>query len=162
MATLQELEARLDSIRSRLAEIDEIQDPGELDLNEQETLIAEYDAVSPKADELRKRNAALDRIRRDAGDPDNRETPAEAPTMFVRSNPDPFVDEERVHRNLVARDELRARAERLIELDKKSQQFYGLDTPLESRSMTPDEQAEIAYKRSQSSPQIARHLLMTG
>src|SRR5215472_13256203 len=160
MPTLQELEARQQSIRARLAEIDDIQDPSEFDLNEQETLIEEYDALDPKVSDIRKRSAALDRIRRGAQDPDNIETPEpdrQAPTMFVRSNLDPFADEERTFRNMVPGDELRARAERLVEINQKERVFGGMEG-----RMSADEQADQAYRRAQESPKIARHMLLFG
>src|SRR5215831_6365462 len=119
---LQELESELSSIRAALAVIDDLEDPSEVDLNEQATLIARYDEIEPKAVELRERMANLDRIRKDAEDQQNREEP-QAPTMFVRSNLDPEADLERVAMGLVSRDEVRARAETLLERDEKRRNF---------------------------------------
>jgi HK97 family phage major capsid protein len=151
---LQDLENELVAIRAALKRIDELADPTEDDLNEQATLIASYDELEPTVVEQRTRQANLRRIMQTADEPDNREEPAngQAPIMFARSNVDPFADLDRVAHNLVPHDELRARAQTLIERDEK-EHFLSHDY------------AETAYQRALelgADRGVPKHMLLTG
>ena len=150
---LQDLDARMESIRADLASLDGLADPSEEDVALQDTLIAEYDDLDGKAKPLRQRMAQLDRIRQVAGEPDNREEPStrKAPEMFVRSNRDPLEDLDRVRANLVSREDLRARALDLIEADAKRNSWE-----------LPHDYAEQASIRAQGNPKIGQHILLTG
>ena len=150
---LQDLDARMESIRADLASLDGLADPSEEDVALQDTLIAEYDDLEGKAKPLRQRMAQLDRIRQVAGEPDNREEPStrKAPEMFVRANRDPLEDLDRVRANLVSRKDLRARALDLIEADAKRNSWE-----------LPHDYAEQASIRAQGNPKIGQHILLTG
>jgi HK97 family phage major capsid protein len=152
--TLPEMEAELTSIRGGLKRIMELPDPTEADLNEQATLIAAYDELEPDVIEQRTRQANLRRIMEAADQPENREEPEpnKAPEMFVRSNVDPFAELERVEKGMVLQDELRARAQTLIERDEKDH-------------LLSHDFAETAYERSVAMGAdrgVARHMLLTG
>jgi HK97 family phage major capsid protein len=168
--SLQEIEGRLESIRSELRTIDGLQDPTENDLLMQGTLIAEHDRLEEDAKPIRQRMADLERIRRNSGDPENREEAAssgtesvvrsgQAPEMFMRSgiDKDPLADLDlsRVESGFVRAEELRHRSAALIELDEKRKEIN-------------HDFAEIAYARSQgvgigtSNGGIAKHILLTG
>jgi HK97 family phage major capsid protein len=154
--TLQELTGRMEYIRSELSTLDENADLSEEQLSWQGTIIAEYDELEKKAAPLRKRMADIDRVRSAAAQPENREEPesVDAPVRgrqapnFTRSR-DVFEDMDRVRNNLVAPDELRARAATLIEQDASG---WDMD----------DSRAEAATVRSQSSVGTSKHILLTG
>jgi HK97 family phage major capsid protein len=151
--TLQEIETRLRSIQGELRSIDDIQSPTEEDVNWQGTLIAEYDDLDKKAEPLRRRMSDLRRIATAGGEAENREEPAvrRGPDVFIRNNPDPLADLERVRSNLVGSEELRSRALNLIEDNNKRRNFT-LD----------DDKAQAASLRTEQSSQVARHILLTG
>lgn len=161
--SLQELDSRMESIRSELSRIDGIDEPTEEDLNWQSTLISEYDAIELKAAPLRKRMHDIERVMRGpASDPANREdaAPKKAPEMFVRSNRDPLEDLDRVRAGMVPPSEMRNRARDLIEQDDKRHVFPGDD----AHRMSAADQAEHAYKRAEGdyNGKVAQHILLTG
>ena len=155
---LQDIEQRQRSIRKELADLDGKPNPSEEDFNWQGTLIKEHDDLEAKAEPLRQRMAGLQRVREAAKDPENREEPeSKVPAMRGSTGPefrqrmDPLEDMGRVRDNLVAPDELRSRALTLVEADNAR-----------SAWKLPDDKAQAASLRSEASPQIARHILMTG
>jgi HK97 family phage major capsid protein len=152
MPTIQEMEERMRSIQTDLRTIADIQNPTDEDVVVQDSLIREHTQLEDDIAPLRKRMAELDRIRTLAADVDNREEPAKStgPTLVMRTNRDPLENLEAVNKNLVAGDELRARAMTLIEEDHKRQRWEFSDAA-----------AEAATVRAQS-PQIGRHILLTG
>jgi len=157
--TLQEIDSRMRSIQSELATIDGIQEPAEEDINWQGTLIKEYDDLDKQASPLRKRMADLRRIHQASSDPDNREEPSKIPAMrgssgpdlHIRTNTDPLEDLDRVRKNLVGSEDLRARALNLIEVDNRRRTFQ-----------LSDDKAQAASVRAEEDPRIARHMLLTG
>lgn len=152
MATLQDREDRIAEIKTSLRTLAQTQNPTDEDTVLQDSLIQEHDVLEAEAEPLRKRMADLKRIDTAAKDDDNREEPrSTGPTLIVRSNRDPLEDIERVRTNLVAPNEMRSRALQLIESDHKKQ-----------RHEFSDEAAEMATVRAQNSPQIGRHILLTG
>jgi HK97 family phage major capsid protein len=152
MATIQEMEERMRSIQADLRSLADIQAPSDNDVVVQDSLIQEHAKLEAEVAPLRARMAELDRIRTLAGDDDNREAPrSTGPTLVMRSNSDPLADIDRVRSNLVAPNDLRARAMDLIEQDHKRQRWE-----------FSDEHAEAATVRAQESHQIGRHILLTG
>jgi len=156
--TLQDKETRLRAIRSELASLAQTQNPSEEDENYQGTLIAEHDQLEGEAEPLRQRMQNLQRIAAASTDDDNREDTApssrsvnRAPDVFIRNNPDPLADMDRVRSNLIGGEELRSRALNLLEADNK-RGWVGL----------ADDKAQAATLRAQDDPQIARHILLTG
>jgi len=151
--TLQDIEARQTSIRSELSKLDELQSPAEEDVNFQGTLITEFDALEAMAVPLRKRMADIRRISQAREDPDNREDGAprtrQAPMQTTRSNRDPLENIDRVRMNMVPPEDLRSRAETLIEQDNK-------------RYTLTQDFAETATRRAVSDHRIAAHILLTG
>jgi len=151
--TLQEIDGRQHAIRAELSTIDALPEPTDDDVNWQGTLIQEYDRLEDRAGPLRRRMADIDRVMRARQNPENREDGAprsrQAPEQTVRSHRDPFEDMDRVRAGLVAPDELRSRAETVIETDAK-------------RYELPGDFAETATRRAQGSAPIARHILQTG
>lgn len=156
--SLQQLEERQVAIRAELARIDEISEPSDEDVAWQGTLITEYDANEVQATPLRRRADDLRRITRAAAQPENREPATGAvagmagstgPDLATRTRRDPLEDLDRVRRRLVGRDELRARARELIEIDH-------------TRSELADDYAHTATVRAQEHPGVARHILLTG
>jgi HK97 family phage major capsid protein len=154
MTTLQDKEERMRSIQTDLRGLAEITNPTDEDVILQDSLIAEYSTLEAEAAPLRKRMAELDRIRKLAGSDDTREevTPSRnvGGVTVMRSNREP-LDLNAVHDNLVRGDELRHRAVDLIERDNKEQRWEFSDAA-----------AEAATLRAQYSPQIGRHILLTG
>jgi HK97 family phage major capsid protein len=153
--TLQEIDARQAAIRSELQALDALPEPTQDDVDWQGTIIQEYDQLEDRAKPLRRRMADIDRVLRARQQPDNREdgTPQQrtrqAPEMFVRNSTDPLADIDRVRAKLVPSDELRSRAETLIEQDHKR---YELTSDF----------AETATRRAIGNPRIAAHILLTG
>ena len=151
MATLQDMEERIRSIKANLRDLAANPNPTDEDVVVQDSLIQEHDQLEADAEPLRKRMADLDRIAKAAADDDNREEPRTGPTVISRTpHRDPIEDVERLRSNLVAGDELRTRAMQLIEEDHSRQRWEFSDGA-----------AEIASMRAQT-PQIARHILLTG
>jgi HK97 family phage major capsid protein len=102
--------------------------------------------------------ADLRRVSKAADNPENREGPeSKIPAMRGSNGPefrqrhDPLEDMDRVRSNLVGPDELRTRAATLIEDDNRRNAWK-----------LPDEKAQAASLRAEESPQIARHILLTG
>jgi HK97 family phage major capsid protein len=160
---LQQIEDRQRAITAELTRIGEIQEPTDMDVAWQETLITEYDSNEVLAGPLRKRAADLKRIAAANVVADNREpatddAPAESyrarvgsPDVLIgRDKRDPLSDMERVRGNLVSSRELRTRALDLIDRDHRDQRRY-----------FPDDHAEAASVRADL-PGIARHILLTG
>lgn len=150
--TLQDVEARQTAIRAQLQQLDELDAPSEEDVNFQGTLITEFDALEAQATPLRRRMADLRRITQAAAEPANREDGVQrrqAPEVHVRTNRDPFEDMDRVRARLVPLEELRSRAEIVIEQDEK-------------RYELPHDFAEAAARRAQGNSRIAEHILLTG
>jgi HK97 family phage major capsid protein len=151
--TLQEIDGRQHAIRAELSTIDALPEPTDDDVNWQGTLIQEYDALEERAGPLRRRMADIDRVMRARQDPANTEDGAprtrQAPAQTTRSNRDPFEDMDRVRSRLVSSEELRSRAETVIETDAK-------------RYELPQDFAETATRRAKTSQGIARHVLLTG
>jgi hypothetical protein len=154
MTTLQEMDERMRSIQTDLRGLAEIQNPSDEDVIVQDSLIAEYSKLEADAAPLRKRMQELDRIRTLAGADDNKEEATSTRSVggltLTRSKRDP-LDLNAVHDNLVRGDELRHRAVDLIERDNKEQRWE-----------FSDEAAQAATLRAQYSPQIGRHILLTG
>lgn len=148
--TLQEMEERMRSIASDLRGLADIQEPKDEDVILQDSLIQEHATLETAVAPLRQRMAELERIRTLAASDDNREEPRTGPTLINRSNRDPLEDLDKVRSNLVSNNDLRSRAMSLIEEDHKRQRWEFSDSA-----------AEAAAMRSQS-PQIARHILLTG
>src|SRR5215468_12600139 len=151
--TLQDMETRLRTLQTEIDKVRGIPDPTEEDSNWQGTCIAEYDDLAPKAEKLRKRMEDVRRITTASLDPDNREdaAPRRGPDVFVRNNPDPLADLDRVRSNLVGGDELQARAQTLIENDNRRSSWK-----------LPDDKAQASTLLAETDPQIARHILLTG
>jgi HK97 family phage major capsid protein len=158
--TLQEIDGRQAAIRTELQTIDVLPEPTDEDVNWQGTLIQEYDQLEDRARPLRRRMADIDRVLRARQDPDNREDGAprsggngggrQAPDVYVRSGRDPFEELDKVRRGLVGSSDLRVRAQLAIETDAKR---YAL---------ADASYAETATRRAESSPRIAKHILLTG
>jgi HK97 family phage major capsid protein len=151
MATLQDMEEEIASIKTHLRSIAESSSPTDEDVIIQDTLIQKHDQLEAQAEPLRKRMANLDRIAKASKDDTNLEETRTGPTLIVRSNRDPLEDLERVRSNLVPTDELRHRALDLIEQDHKHQRYEFSDAA-----------AEAATVRAQDNPGVGRHILLTG
>lgn len=151
--TLQDMEQRLRTIQAELRRIDGLDDPTDEDAAFQGTLIAEYDQLDEQAGPLRKRMADIRRITNASADPANREDGVlksrQAPEVHVRAHRDPLEDLDRVRMKLVPSEELRSRAETLIETDHKR---YELTQGF----------AETATRRAIANPKVAAHILLTG
>jgi len=152
--TLQEIDGRQYAIRAELSTIDALPEPTDEDVNWQGTLIQEYDQLEERAGPLRRRMADIDRVLRARQDPANTEEGAprrQAPDVHVRSNRDPFEDMDRVRQGLVSGEDLRSRAETVIEQDHK-------------RYELTQDFAETATVRVRASitGRIAQHILLTG
>ena len=154
MTTLQEMDERMRSIQTDLRGLAEIQNPTDEDVILQDSLIAEYSTLEADTAPLRKRMAELDRIRKVAGNDDSTEEAVSSRSVggltMSRTNRDPLDNLDAVNRNLVPNDELRSRAMSLIEEDHRRQRWE-----------FSDEAAEAATMRAQS-PQVGRHILLTG
>jgi HK97 family phage major capsid protein len=154
MTTLQEMDERMRSIQTDLRGLAEITNPSDEDVILQDSLIAEYSKLESDAEPLRTRMAELDRIRKAAASDDSREEVTSSRNVggvtITRSNREP-LDLNAVHDNLVRPDELRHRAVDLIERNHKEQRWEFSDSA-----------AEAATVRAQYSPQISRHILLTG
>jgi HK97 family phage major capsid protein len=158
--TLQDAEARVESIRSQLRDLSAIEEPSDDDVVLQDTLIREHDDLEAATAGPRQRMADLRRIQTVHDEPENIEPtePAQSPTVFVRSqfDKDPMRDlsRDRLEAGFVKADEMRARSEAVIERDSK-------------RGYLTQEKAETAYTRSQavglgaSNGGIAKHVLLT-
>jgi hypothetical protein len=150
------MDERMRSIQTDLRGLAEIQNPSDEDVIVQDSLISEYSKLEADAAPLRQRMAELDRIRQVSAEPDSREeaTPVASRSVggltLTRSTSDPLENLDAVSKNLVASDELRSRAMSLIEEDHKRQRWE-----------FSDDAAEAATVRAQS-PQIGRHILLTG
>jgi HK97 family phage major capsid protein len=151
--TLQEIDGRQAAIRTELQTIDALPEPTDEDVNWQGTLIQEYDQLEERARPLRRRMADIDRVLRARQEPDNREDGVQqtrqAPMQTTRSNRDPLEDLDRVRQRLVSPEDLRSRAETLIEQDHK-------------RYELTQDFAETATRRSLSDHRISAHILLTG
>src|SRR5258708_28180364 len=103
--SLQDMEARQRAIMDELAQIDQIEDPGEDDLAWQNTLILEHDGLYVIAAEPRKRSKDMARLRAAHADPANREgpDPVRTPDLATRNviGQNPFADLERALHGLV-------------------------------------------------------------
>jgi len=164
---LQEMLDRQAAIRTELADMDT--DPTtteEQDGDIRDTLIDEYEQL----EELKKPviarmekirliktangdtgdDAARDPAYAGAGQPGRyRGTPGSAPNPDFMQRFDPFADLDRVRDRLVRPGDMIARSMNAIELHNK-------------RGILVDERAEEATRKCASSPEIARHALMTG
>lgn len=158
--TLSDLDARMRAIKSELTNLDSLPEVSDEDVAFQGSLIDEYNDLEAKAEPLRKRMQAVQRITRAADDDENREEPnsgiaamrgSRGPDVHVRTKHEPLVDMEAVAGNRVMPTELRARAQQLIEQDNK-------------RHDLNDDYAQTAYVRASGDfkGQIARHILLTG
>jgi HK97 family phage major capsid protein len=155
--TLQEMEGRQTAIRSELAAISALDEPGEDDLAWQGTLIAEYDDLDELVGPLRKRSAALDRIMAAAANPVNTVIGDGARTADLVTNNtirmDPFRELDRVRNNLVDVGEVRGRALDAIEMHSK-------------RGYLVHDYAENATRKAQDQflgqSKVAQHILQTG
>lgn len=157
MPTLDEMVAERESLRTQLAEISNMQEPDDDDVIVQEELISRYEQIDGRVKKLQERMARLAAIEVAAAVPANVEPTVEpssheAPTMFMRTNVDPFADLDRIAHNLVPEKELRVRAEVLLERDEK-------------RKEITHDYAETAYERTQAlgtESGVAKHVILTG
>ena len=157
--TLQDMEARQGAIRSEIAGISAIAEPGEDDLSWQGTLITEHDDLDRLAEPLRKRAKDLDRVLRARTDAANTEAGADpvarTPDLATRNaiGGDPFADLDRVRRGLVEPSTVRGRALDAIELAASRgdlTQEWGQEATLKTENQF--------YGQTN----IARHILETG
>ena len=155
--TLQDMEQRMRTIAGELAKLDGLDEVTDEDVRYQGTLIEEHNRLEKDASPLRKRMADIRRITQAGDDPDNREDGAprtrqasrQAPDQLIRTGRDPLENIDRVRQRLVAPEELRSRAETLIEQDNK-------------RYELTHDYAETATIRAKSNSRIAAHILLTG
>lgn len=155
--SLPDMEARQAAIRSALAEISALDEPGDDDLMFQGTLIQEHDDLEEIAVPQRKRSQALDRIMRAAQDPAKTESGDGARTADLVTNNtirmDPFRELDRVRNNLVDPVEVRGRALDAIEQASK-------------RGHLVHDWAENASQKAQDQfmgqSKVAQHILQTG
>jgi|SRR5215471_12074895 len=154
--TLQDMETRLRTLQSEIDKVHALPEPSEEDFTWQGTCIAEFDELDERASKLRQRMADVERIAARGRDPENREEAvplygSRGPEVMIRS--DPLEDIVRVERNLVAPEELQARAQTLVENDNRR-----------SAWKLSDEKAQVATQLTEieEGSQIARHILLTG
>jgi HK97 family phage major capsid protein len=155
--TLQDMDGRQEAVRSELASISALPEPGEDDLAWQGTLIQEYDDLDRLAGPLRKRAKDLERVMRAAQDPANMERPDRpaTPDLATRNviGQDPFAELDRVRAGLVEPRTVRGRALDAIEQAHR-------------RGDMPQEYAEQATAKTENQflgqTNVARHILETG
>jgi HK97 family phage major capsid protein len=159
--SLQVIDARQESLRGELRKLNQSDEPEEVDLGWQGTLIQEHDDLEEIAKPLRKRAADLERVFRAAQDPGNREGPepvVRTPDLVTRNviGQDPFRDMDRVRNNLVELPEVRGRALDAIE-------------GLNKRGYLRSEFAEAATSKAEDmfgqygeQSRVAQHILETG
>jgi HK97 family phage major capsid protein len=156
--SLQDMDGRQTAIRSELAAISALDEPGDDDLAWQGTLIQEFDDLDKLADPLRKRARDMERVMRAAADPGNRETPDGAvrtPDLATRNvvGQDPFRELDRVRSNLVDPAEVRGRALDAIEgVSKRG--YLAHDFAENATRMAQDQFA--------GQSKVAQHILETG
>ncbi len=155
--SLQDMEARQRAIMDELAQIDQIEDPGEDDLAWQNTLILEHDDLDVIAAEPRKRSKDMARLRAAHADPANREgpDPVRTPDLATRNviGQNPFADLERVRHGLVEPGTVRGWALDAIQ-------------GLSNRGVLLHDYAEEATRKAQDQfkgqSKVAQHILKTG
>ena len=153
--TLPEMEARQTAIRSAIAEISAIEEPGDDDLAFQSTLITEHDDIEKVAAPVRKRLENVNRIMRAAQDPANLERTVRTPELVTNNviRADPFRELDRVRQNMVEPTEVRGRALDAIEDNAK-------------RGFLSQSFAENATEKAQNQfagqAKVAQHILLTG
>lgn len=156
MATLQEIldeQARIKNELQRMEEDDTITEEDSGDLRD--TLVQRWEQLDTKAKPLIERMEKVKGITRTAADPANLEGPEAtrynggSPDLLVRTNRDPYDNNDAVRGRVVTRSELLSRALDSVELEAK-------------RGNLAHDFAEAATEKVQGNPGIARHLLMTG
>jgi HK97 family phage major capsid protein len=158
--TLQDQESRQDAIRSELAALDRLEEPGPDDLAWQGTLIREFDGLDEVAEPLRQRAKDLKRVMTARLDPGNTEDGADrgTPALATRNviGADPFRDLDRVRAGLVELPEVRGRALDAIEASSK-RGLLGHDYAETATRMAQDQ-----YGQWGSQSKVAQHILLTG
>jgi HK97 family phage major capsid protein len=125
------------------------EDSGDL----RDTLVERYEQLDVECKPIIERMEKVRGITRAAEDPANLERPEGA--VGVRSGPefmqrmDPFADLQAVRQGVVRRGDLISRAQNAIESHDKRGLLFG-------------DRGEEATRKAVSSPQIARHMLLTG
>jgi HK97 family phage major capsid protein len=158
--TLPDMDGRQEAIRSELAALDRLEDPGQDDLSWQSTLIQEFDDLDFIADPLRKRAVDLKRVLAARADPANGEGGADnrTPDLATRNviGGDPFRDLARVEDGLVEPPEVRGRALDAIEISNRAG-WLSHDHAENATRMTQDN-----YGQWGSQSKVAQHILATG
>ena len=152
MPTLQE---KLDEMARIKSELQHMEDDDtvteETDGDLRDTLVARWEQLDKESKPLIERMERVRGITRSADNEANLERPVgrDTPDLLIRTNRDPYDNNDAVRSKVVTRSELRERGLDAIELEVK-------------RGNLAPEFAEQATLKAQESPGIARHMLLTG
>lgn len=157
--TLQDQDGRQEVIRSELAALDRLEEPGQDDLSWQGTLIQEFDDLDVIATPLRKRAQDLKRVLAARQVPGSEEAGADPGVTLATRNvigEDPFRDLDRIEDGLVDPREVRGRALDAIEVNNQRGFLAG------DHAETATRMAQDNYGQWGSQSKIAQHILATG
>lgn len=145
------LREQLDSIRSELLELDEIDEPDDEQRERAQTLLGEFDTTTEAYTEQVDHEKRVDAVRAASLNPTNREPIGDGPGLRTRANP--YDELERVRSaNL---------ADRHVVADLRTRALHAID--LAGEFLTADQQTHVEnLVRRHKLGTLSQHILLTG